>query len=81
KLITTGPYSIVRCPAYTGAWLSYIGFTMFHLLPGSFIRENNCRRIGHRFWIIGRIGICVFLTIRTVSKDEMMKKEFGKEWK
>jgi len=38
-LITTGPYSIVRHPSYTGVYLTLLGPTAMMLAPGAWVRE------------------------------------------
>ncbi|KAF8961634.1 hypothetical protein BDZ97DRAFT_1733622, partial [Flammula alnicola] len=41
KLVTTGPYSVVRHPSYTGATCVYIGVFLWHFAPGSWLRESG----------------------------------------
>ncbi|KAF9262068.1 hypothetical protein L218DRAFT_1078247 [Marasmius fiardii PR-910] len=38
-LVTDGPYSVVRHPAYTGSWLIVIGIIGYHFSPGTWIHE------------------------------------------
>ncbi len=39
RLITTGPYSVVRHPSYTGIYLTLLGSTAVGLASGSYLRE------------------------------------------
>lgn len=39
KLVTTGPYSYVRHPSYTGIYMTLLGPSVMALAPGSWIRE------------------------------------------
>ncbi|KAL0567331.1 hypothetical protein V5O48_014665 [Marasmius crinis-equi] len=78
KLVTTGPYSIVRHPSYLGVFMLNSGLILYHL----FLR-----------WAWGWMGIVVMgfwaslLSIsisttmwRSQDEDEMLKRKFGKEW-
>lgn len=38
-LVTTGPYSVVRHPSYTGVFFTLLGSTAVGFAPGSWIRE------------------------------------------
>ncbi|KAG7090302.1 hypothetical protein E1B28_011900 [Marasmius oreades] len=86
KLITTGPYSIVRHPSYTAFWMSLIGITTYHLLPGSFVRESGIvsettvGKVVLGVWIISCIWISTFLALRIDTEDETLRTTFGKEW-
>jgi protein-S-isoprenylcysteine O-methyltransferase Ste14 len=39
KLVTSGPYSYVRHPSYTGIYMTLLGPTLMALSPGSWLRE------------------------------------------
>ncbi|KAF9546674.1 hypothetical protein CPC08DRAFT_796687 [Agrocybe pediades] len=87
KLVTSGPYAYVRHPSYTGmvvrvlgAWLCinspnsgswFIGSGLGSTLPG---RVAN--------WFVGTVGalICVAVVLRVRVEDELLRKEFGREW-
>ncbi|KAF8961649.1 hypothetical protein BDZ97DRAFT_1759822 [Flammula alnicola] len=46
KLITTGPYAIVRHPAYAGGVLMHLGLVLWHIAPGAWLRESGvCWRV------------------------------------
>lgn len=66
KLITTGPYSIVKHPLYTGVALL--------VLPWIGILCNT--------WLGILIGIIVYIGSRLFSPEEeqILSKIFGKEW-
>ena len=40
SLVTSGPYSVVRHPSYTGVFLTLIGSTIVGFSPGSYLRER-----------------------------------------
>jgi protein-S-isoprenylcysteine O-methyltransferase Ste14 len=82
KLITTGPYSIVRHPSYAGLIFNLVGIAVCYTGKGSWLKE--CTLNGQLFqalaWIWMFYGIlCIFLRMR--NEDDMLKKEFGKDWK
>ncbi|KAJ6616791.1 hypothetical protein B0H10DRAFT_1948810 [Mycena sp. CBHHK59/15] len=88
ELITTGIYSIVRHPSYTGAILSGIGAALCHLTPGSWLMECSGLVAPGEPWtqkIIPIWAVClsivfVALGTRMRKEDEMLKKNFGREW-
>jgi protein-S-isoprenylcysteine O-methyltransferase Ste14 len=85
KLVTTGPYAVVRHPSYSAALLVLTGVVCFHGSRGSWLRESGILDTN-----MGKIlvyGITAILTIPVVmikgrweKEDEMLKKEFGKKW-
>jgi protein-S-isoprenylcysteine O-methyltransferase Ste14 len=85
KLVTTGPYAIVRHPSYTAMYLVEIGIVCFHASRGSWLRESGVldKNMG-RILVYGIIAVLVmpvlFLKVRWDKEDKMLKKEFGKRW-
>ncbi|KAG7090117.1 hypothetical protein E1B28_011728 [Marasmius oreades] len=86
KLVTSGPYSLVRHPSYLAVWLISTGLTVYHLSPGSWVRESDILK--HDAWKLV-VGLWAFmavfvtnvcLTMRTVDEDQLMKRTFGEEW-
>ncbi|KAG7100250.1 hypothetical protein E1B28_002022 [Marasmius oreades] len=85
KLITSGPYSIVRHPAYLALSLNSAGISIYHLSPGSWLREsgllqhNVCKAVvGAWIFIIITMNIC--LGFRAEDEDRLMKSMFEEEW-
>ena len=86
KLVTTGPYAVVRHPAYTGALMYIVGSMLVVLVDTHSIWEQ----VGSRFprvWrvakatIVALASLAVYLFVqRTRVEDEVLKKEFGEEW-
>jgi len=86
-LIKSGPYSIVRHPAYTGSLCVMLGTCLVNLTGGSWIAE--CRILG-----TGAGGVVTRLVVfgvlygwwlsvgiyRARAEDGELKKLFGKEW-
>ncbi|GJE91541.1 isoprenylcysteine carboxylmethyltransferase family protein [Phanerochaete sordida] len=85
RLVTTGPYSIVRHPSYTGGYLGVIGLSLIHLGPGSTFAELHLW-----YTTLGRIaGMCqcaaVFYVVWTIyvrmpKEDAVLRERFGDEW-
>jgi protein-S-isoprenylcysteine O-methyltransferase Ste14 len=86
KLITSGPYAVVRHPSYTGTSLVNIGHDILVFAKGTVLRE--CIVPSYGPWVRWIIWILVtfrsvmpfVLCLRTQSEDRLLKKEFGKEW-
>ncbi|RPD60625.1 hypothetical protein L227DRAFT_501730 [Lentinus tigrinus ALCF2SS1-6] len=87
QLITTGPYAIVRHPAYAGFNVYMLG-TLIALLagPGSWVTE--CGVLGSstlgRFvvgaWVLCAFHFMVMAFCRCAGEDEVLRKEFGDKW-
>lgn len=85
SLITSGPYAYVRHPSYTGALVAALGTVMSYLSSGSWLVEcsgwipDSLGVLGGLWAVI--VGILlVALTSRTRKEDEMLKRQFGKQW-
>jgi len=85
KLITTGLYRYVRHPSYTGSLIHMIGAPMCHLSAGSWLTECGAVRnpvvvLLGLFWLFSAVTRCIYLVIRSKEEDEVLRKEFGKQW-
>ncbi|KAH9938680.1 uncharacterized protein B0H18DRAFT_968309 [Fomitopsis serialis] len=86
QLVTTGPYAIVRHPAYTGSISALMGIALMELGPGSYWIESL------RLWstpagaVIGCLWLGTLTIIpvgviaRTAAEDEVLRTEFGTQW-
>ena len=79
KLVTKGPYSIVRHPSYTGTVI--LGAGMVLLFVDEFYGAKSKVVSGLiAFSCVMYASFCFGLYRRTSLEDAMMKKEFGKQW-
>ncbi|KAI0028734.1 hypothetical protein K488DRAFT_57882, partial [Vararia minispora EC-137] len=83
KLVTTGPYTLVRHPSYTGIVLLNIGMTLCIFGPGSWFAQagadtalGKCMVL---YWI-WQSGVLIMAVRRAPSEDEMLHRQFGGEW-
>ena len=86
QLVTTGPYAVVRHPAYTGSILALVGMALMQLGPGSWLADVA------RLWstpvgvMLGTtwLGILSIIPVgiiaRTAAEDQVLRKEFGQQW-
>ena len=85
KLITTGPYAIVRHPAYSGYCFAAAGLVLVQLFPGSYVSESGLldRVWGMAMvmtWVV-YILVCVGTAVsRPAAEDSVLREEFGREW-
>ncbi|KAF7341971.1 hypothetical protein MVEN_01783900 [Mycena venus] len=85
KLITTGPYSIVRHPSYSGAWIAYVGLMLYYGSSGSWVLECLIKgslggRLAGVLYALIMFLVVTGLTGRIPKEDEALRNEFGKEW-
>ena len=86
KLITGGPYAIVRHPSYTGLLISHPGWFLWQFGAGSWVRESG-------LWgtVLGKLGVSAFaglvilgtlnLTLgRMSNEDKALQARFGEQW-
>ncbi|KAG2111356.1 hypothetical protein DEU56DRAFT_749640 [Suillus clintonianus] len=85
RLITSGPYSVVRHPSYTGYLLQYVGIIAMYVSKGSWMRESGVLQVP----IVKVLaGVCFFLLTafagtaiqRPPTEDKMLQRALGEEW-
>ncbi|KAF9484416.1 hypothetical protein BDN70DRAFT_797737 [Pholiota conissans] len=85
KLVTDGPYGVVRHPGYSGILLAVIGIIFWHASPGSWARECGIFQN-----TLGRIAGCTYLALTTTilfglisrmaAEDAALRRVFGVQW-
>ncbi|KAI0780936.1 hypothetical protein BD413DRAFT_464582 [Trametes elegans] len=85
KLVTSGPYSIVRHPSYSGWVVLVIGQALALLSPGSFYAESGAlHTVAGKTAagaVVGYLGFITYVLCSRIRKeDEVLQREFGEEW-
>ncbi|KAJ7628578.1 hypothetical protein FB45DRAFT_794436 [Roridomyces roridus] len=85
KLVTCGPYAIVRHPSYSGAILAYFGMLLYYASPGSWVSE--CLIGGTTFGVVFGViyaSLMSFVVLgllgRISKEDQGLRSEFGDAW-
>ncbi|KAL1756633.1 hypothetical protein FB107DRAFT_260974 [Schizophyllum commune] len=86
QLMTTGPYSVVRHPSYTGVLMVFWGKVVWQTAPGSWMRESGFLHTAPGIAIGGLVvAFNVFFTIafmiRCKEEDRALEKAFGEQWR
>ncbi|KAI0030463.1 hypothetical protein K488DRAFT_54204, partial [Vararia minispora EC-137] len=84
KLLTTGPYSVVRHPSYTGAALLFVGVTACAVAPGSWVVESCILDtmpggVLAMLWVVILFLLPVVMA-RAPKEDAQLHEVFGEEW-
>ncbi|KAI8978761.1 hypothetical protein BD414DRAFT_494310 [Trametes punicea] len=86
RLITHGPYSIVRHPSYSALVLVVVGRLLCSFGAGSWMKECGILDgwMGQAFgvlWAIDELYVpAMMIFFRVKKEDELLRKEFGREW-
>lgn len=85
KLIITGPYSIVRHPAYSGSIMALTGVALIELGPGSWLADMGIwTTVGGMAAALTWLGVLVIMSsgviVRTAAEDRVLRQEFGEQW-
>jgi len=65
RLVTSGPYSKVRHPAYSGLVLIYFGFAL---------------AFGVVWMLVPAVAFTVLTYLTAIKEEELLKEQFGKEY-
>jgi protein-S-isoprenylcysteine O-methyltransferase Ste14 len=94
KLATTGPYSVVRHPSYTGCFAVFLGVNLAYITPGSWLRNVVWPWLMRDASMFARVAVggaalavcaqqmlaVIGCSRRMAEEDEMMRTRFGTEW-
>ena len=85
KLVTTGPYAVVRHPSYTAGCLVSYGTICFHGSRGSWLRESGIldttigTTLANAFMML-MLYFMILVKKRCEKEDKALKKKFGNQW-
>ena len=86
ELIVSGPYSVVRHPAYTGFILVSVGGLPWQLSKGSWIVESGLwNSMSGKLLVVIYFGSVNFLIsslglLRMKKEDIALRNQFGEKW-
>ncbi|KAH9933159.1 uncharacterized protein BXZ73DRAFT_77323 [Epithele typhae] len=86
RLITSGPYSVVRHPAYTATCILVPGAVLCAFSEGAWLRESAflhswMGQVLALLWVADLTYVPLMMLFKRVRlEDALMKKTFGKEW-
>ncbi|KAG1838843.1 hypothetical protein C8R48DRAFT_622036 [Suillus tomentosus] len=85
RIVTNGPYSIVRHPSYTGVLLQNVGLVIMHGSEGSWVRQSGILQLPY-VKVSAAVILCTFtigaLTIikRCSVEDKVLQRAMGEDW-
>ncbi|KAH0833862.1 hypothetical protein J3R83DRAFT_11029 [Lanmaoa asiatica] len=85
RLVTTGPYAIIRHPGYLFGQLSALGMSLMIASPGSFTLrcgwlETTLGRFVIGVWAMQNVLGWVLSYARCQSEDALLREHFREEW-
>ncbi|KAH8092581.1 hypothetical protein BXZ70DRAFT_445544 [Cristinia sonorae] len=85
KLITYGPYTVVRHPAYTAILIHYLGLLLTVFGLSSWWSEADVWRttlgvVVGGLWLVMVVFMLTSLVRRVPKEDKVMRDEFRQEW-
>ena len=85
RLVTSGPYSVVRHPSYTGFIVQYVGIIVMYGSQGSWVRESGVLQV-----LFVKVLAAIYVFVWTVGtgvavrrppmEDKMLQRALGEEW-
>ncbi|KAG1883295.1 hypothetical protein F4604DRAFT_283084 [Suillus subluteus] len=86
RLVTSGPYSVVRHPSYTGLLLQSAGAAVMYGSQGSWMRQSGILQVPFikvlavtSFFVF--TPLCAWISIsRPAVEDQMLQRALGEEW-
>ncbi|KAG2047284.1 hypothetical protein BDR06DRAFT_897726 [Suillus hirtellus] len=86
RLVTSGPYSVVRHPSYTGALLQVFGGAIMNGSQGSWMRQSGILQVPFikvlaMIVFFGSVALGTWVSLsRPAVEDRMLQLALGEEW-
>ena len=85
KLITTGPYAVVRHPGYGSLFMCFVGSCIMFGAPGSWLRASGVLdvqwvKVVAMGWCLLKVAGSITFFRRSTDEDQFLSERFGKEW-
>ena len=83
KLVTNGIYAYCRHPSYAATWLTFLGEVLVITAPGTMVPDYLGADLTMGLMILlglATAGASYVLVGRAELEDQVLRKEFGKEW-
>jgi len=86
RLITDGPYGVVRHPSYTGGIVVIFGLAIAQMGPGSWWEAQNLwksaiGRVLGGYWVFAIASFVYIMVRRTKFEDDVLRNEFKDQWR
>ncbi|KAG1880472.1 hypothetical protein C8R48DRAFT_588549 [Suillus tomentosus] len=85
RIVTSGPYSIVRHPSYTSYLLQYVGIVITHGSKWSWMRQSGILQLPYM-----KVSVVIALLLFTAAipfiinrssvEDKMLQRALGEDW-
>ncbi|KAG1896259.1 uncharacterized protein F5891DRAFT_1055062, partial [Suillus fuscotomentosus] len=86
RLVTSGPYSVVRHPSYTGLLFQSTGIAVMYGSQGPWMRQSGILQVPF-IKVLATTSFFVFLTLATwvsinrpAKEDQLLQRAIGEEW-
>lgn len=86
RLVTSGPYSVVRHPSYTGLLLQVTGAAIMNGSQGSWMRQSGILQVPFikvlaMIFFFGSVTLGTWISLsRPAVEDRMLQLALGEEW-
>ncbi|KAG1813892.1 uncharacterized protein BJ212DRAFT_1274857 [Suillus subaureus] len=84
-IVTTGPYAVIRHPAYTAGMMEVIGILILHGSTDSWLRRSGVLDVpGLKVivvaWLVEITLLMISVVFRVSQEDQVLKSTFRGEW-
>ncbi|KAG1822160.1 hypothetical protein EV424DRAFT_1511368 [Suillus variegatus] len=85
RIVTSGPYSIVRHPSYTSYFLQYVGIVITHGSEWSWMRQSGILQLPYMkasvaiVFLVLTAGVAASIN-RSSVEDKMLQRALGEDW-